>query len=150
MNRFYIAGIVKEDDGSGYSVYFPDVPNVCASGSSVEEAIMNATDGLYVGLRGMAEDNEPFPEPSDLETVKIKVREERALDHLPYPEDTIYQYIPAPGLDMMAVRVNITVPKSILAEIDANAKSAGMTRSGFLVAAARAYAGRAQPQGATP
>lgn len=139
MNRFYIAGIVKEDDGSGYSVYFPDVPNVCASGSSVEEAIVNATDGLYLGLRGMAEDNEQIPEPSDLETIKIKVKEERALDNLPYPEDTIYQYIPAPGLDMIAVRVNITVPKSILAEIDSHAKASGMTRSGYLVAAAQAY-----------
>ena len=139
MSRFYIAGIVKEDDGSGYSVYFPDVPNVCAGGSSVEEAIDNAIDSLYLGLRGLAEDNEDIPAPSNLEIVKKRVKEERELDDLPYPEDTIYQYIPAPVVDMVPVRVNITVPKGLLAEIDQSAKLAGMTRSGYLVAAARAY-----------
>lgn len=30
MKTYYIAAIVPEEDGSGYSVYFPDVPNVCA------------------------------------------------------------------------------------------------------------------------
>lgn len=139
MSVYYIAGIVKEDDGSGYSVYFPDVPNVCASGSTVPDAVENATEGLYLALRGMAEDRQEIPVPSDMETVKMKVKEERALDKLPYPEDTIYQYIKAPAIDMVSVRVNITVPKSILDEIDNNAKLAGMSRSGFLVAAAQAY-----------
>lgn len=141
MRKYYIAGIVKEEDGSGYSVYFPDVPNVCAGGSSVEEAIDNAMDGLYVGLRGMAEDREAIPVPSDMETAKAKLRAARIMDDLPCPDDVIYQYIPAPELDMTPVRVNITVPKGVLAEIDSHARLCGMTRSGFLVAAAQAYPG---------
>ena len=139
MATYYIAGIVKEEDGSGYSVYFPDVPNVCASGTSIPEAVENASEGLYLALRGMAEDRLEAPAPSGLETVKAKVREIRELDDLPYPEDTVYQYIKAPAIDMVPVRVNITVPKGILEEIDNNAKLAGMSRSGFLVAAAQAY-----------
>ena len=139
MKVFYIAGIVPEEDGSGYSVYFPDVPNVAAGGENVQEAITNATDGLYVALRGMAEQHQEIPTASDLETVKAKVRAEREGDGLPYPEDTLYQYIAAPALDMVPVRVNITVPRSILEEIDGRAKLAGMTRNGFLVAAAQAY-----------
>lgn len=139
MKNFYIAGIVREDDGSGYSVYFPDVPNVCAGGRTVPEAIENASDGLYVALRGMAEDRLEIPSPSDMETVRKKVREERALDNLPYPEDTIYQYIPAPEVSMIPVRISITMEKGILEETDRKAKLAGMTRSGFLAAAAKAY-----------
>ncbi len=47
-------------------------------------------------------------------------------------EDTVYQYIKAPAIDMVPVRIiNITVPKSILEEIDNNAKLAGMSRSGI-------------------
>lgn len=139
MPTYYLAGIVKEDDGSGYSVYFPDVPTVCAGGASVEEAIENATDGLYLAMRGFAEDRLEAPIPSDMNTVIQKVKEERALDNLPYPKDVVYQYIPAPDVNMVPVRVNITVPKSVLVEIDRKAKLAGMSRSGFLVSAAQAY-----------
>ena len=64
MATYYIAGIVKEDDGSGYSVYFPDVPNVCASGTSIPEAVENASEGLYLALRGLAEDRQDAPTPS--------------------------------------------------------------------------------------
>lgn len=139
MATYYIAGIIKEEDGSGYSVYFPDVPNVCAGGASVQEAIQNATDGLYIAMRGLAEDRQEIPVPSDMATVVAKVMEERALDNLPYPDDAVYQYIPAPDINMVPVRVNVTIPKTILDEIDRNAKLAGMTRSGFLVAAAQSY-----------
>ena len=68
MATYYIAGIVKEDDGSGYSVYFPDVPYVCASGTSIPEAVENASEGLYLALRGLAEDRQDAPTPSDMES----------------------------------------------------------------------------------
>lgn len=139
MSCFYIAGIVPEQDGRGYSVYFPDVPNVAAGGETVEEAITNATDGLYVALRDIAEQNAKIPSPSSLAEVTAKVRQEREADGLPYPKDTLYQYIAAPSLDMVPVRVNVTIPRSILHEIDIKAKRNGFTRSGFLTHAALSY-----------
>ena len=111
MATYYIAGIVKEDDGSGYSVYFPDVPNVCASGTSIPEAVENASEGLYLALRGLAEDRQDAPTPSDMETVKAKVREIREIDELPYPEDTVYQYIKAPAIDMVLEEIRKTEKK---------------------------------------
>ena len=140
MNAFYIAGIVPEQDGSGCSVYFPDVPQVAAGGESVEEAICNATDGLYLALRDMAEQNAPLPVPSALDVVREKVRAEREADGLPFPDGTLFQYIAAPDLDTVPVRVNVTIPKGILREIDNKARAHGMTRSGFLAMAAQAYA----------
>ena len=53
-----------------------------------------------------------------------------------YPENTLNQYIVAPSLDMVPVRVNVTIPKSALEEIDVKAKKYGYTRSGFLTHAA--------------
>lgn len=141
MDRYYIAGIIREDDGSGYSVYFPDVPNVCAGGTSVQEAISHATEGLYVALRDLAEQNQEIPEASALEAVRASVKALREADGLPYPDDALYQFIPAPALDMVPVRVNVTIPRAVLGEIDARAKLAGMTRSGYLAAAAMAYGG---------
>lgn len=97
MSCFYIAGIVPENDGGGYSVYFPDVPNAAAGGETVEEAITNAADGLYVALRGIAEQNAKIPSPSSLAEAAAKVQQEREKDGLPYPKDTLYQYIAPSG-----------------------------------------------------
>jgi predicted RNase H-like HicB family nuclease len=141
MKKFYIAGIVPESDadGGGYSVYFPDVPNVAAGGDSVAEAIANAASGLCLALRGMAERNMALPEPSSLEEARAKVRAEREGDGLPCPDDTLYQYIEAPCLDTAAVRVNISLPRGLLEEMDAQAELRGQTRSGLIAAAAREY-----------
>ena len=140
MEMFYIAGIVPEEDGSGYSVYFPDVPQVAAGGETVQEAIVNAADGLYVALRDIAERNAPIPQASGMAEVVAKVKAERQTDGLSYPADTFYQYIAAPSLDMAPVRISVTIPRSLLQEIDAKAKLAGYTRSGFLTHAALSYA----------
>jgi len=142
MQTFYIAGIVPEsmESGGGYSVYFPDVPTVAAGGETVEEAISAAADGLYVALRGIAEQGGEIPVPSRLDAVRAGVKAEREQDDLPYPEGTLYQYIAAPSLDMVPVRVNVTIPKASLEEIDAKARKYGYTRSGFLAHAALEYA----------
>ena len=140
MDRtYYIAGIIREDDGSGYSVYFPDVPNVCAGGTTIQEAISHATEGLGVALLDLAEQNREIPAPSALEDVQKAVQAIRREDGLPYPDDALYPYIPAPSLDRVPVRVNVTIPRALLWEIDSKARLAGMTRSGFLTAAAMAY-----------
>jgi predicted RNase H-like HicB family nuclease len=146
MKKFYIAGIVPEsvESGGGYSVYFPDLPNVAAGGESVEEAIANATSGLYLALRGLAEQNSPTPEPSSLEEVQGKVRAEREADALPCPQDIVYQYIASPILDMVPVRLNVSLAKSLVDEVDTIRDRMGMTRSGFIAVAARDYIDRLQ------
>jgi predicted RNase H-like HicB family nuclease len=131
MATFYIAGIVPEQEG-GYSVYFPDVPNVAAGGRTVEEAITNAADGLYLAMKDIAERKAAVPIPSSLAETQKRVRAERELDGLPYPEETLYQYIEAPDTDTTPIRVSISLPKNALAALDRKAKSAGMTRSGYI------------------
>lgn len=140
MKTFYIAGLVPEaaEDGGGWTVYFPDVPNVVAGGETVEEAICMAEEGLALALQDLVAKNAAIPTPSTLEAVKEKVRAERELDELPYPEGpegVVYQYIVAPSLDLVPVRINISIPRAALEEIDARAKLYGYTRSGFLAQA---------------
>ncbi len=146
MKQFYLAGIVPEskESGGGYSVYIPDLPQVAASGETVPEAIGNAASGLYLALRGMAEQGTAIPEPSGMKDVREKVRAEREADGLPCPEDTVYQYIPAPSLDMVPVRLNISLSKSLVLEIDEESERRAMTRSGFITAAVRNYIGHAE------
>ena len=131
MATFYIAGFVPEEEG-GYSVYFPDVPNVAAGGETIEEAITNAASGLYLALKDLAERNADIPAPSSLPEVRERVRAERALDGLPCPEETLYQYVEAPELDTTPVRINISIPRNALAALDRKAGNAGTTRSGYI------------------
>lgn len=149
MAKYYIAGIVPENSasGGGWSVYFPDVPQVAAGGESVAEAITNATSGLYLALRGLAEQSGSIPAPSDLEEVRSRVRAEREADGLPYPaQDTVFQYIPAPSLDMTPVRLNVSLPRALVEEMQETADREGLTRSGLLAAAANEYINRARSQ----
>jgi len=144
MKKYYIAGIVPEtvESGGGFSVYLPDLPNIAAGGETVEEAIRNATSGLYVALRGLTEQNSPIPEPSDLAEVQASVQAEREMDGLPCPEGTVYQYIAPPVLDMTPVRLNMSLAKSLVDEVDIVRDRLGMTRSGFIAAATRDYISR--------
>lgn len=134
---YYVAGFVPED--GGYVVYFPDFPEIATEGDTLEEATENASDALRLLLEAMTRDNNAIREPSDLGQARSKVRALREKDGLPYPEDTVYQLVLAPNLDATPVRINISVPKGALLEIDQRAKEAGLTRSGYLTHAALHY-----------
>lgn len=107
MKKYYIAAFVPEEDGSGYSVYFPDVPRCFTGGETLEEAMFMAEDVLRLVLQDMAAERKEIPAPSGLEAVRKKVEEERALDGLSTPADTVYQLVAAPELDMVPVKVTI-------------------------------------------
>lgn len=96
MSRRYIAGIVPEQ-GSGFSVYFPDVPSVVVGGETLEEALDNAASGLCQALKEIAERNEDAPAPSGMVEARAAVAVAREQEGLPCPEDTLYQYIEAPA-----------------------------------------------------
>lgn len=140
MKKYYIAAFVQEEDGSGYSVYFPDVPGCFTCGESLEEAMFLAEDVLRLVLQDMAAERKEIPSASGLEDVRRMVTEERALDGLSTPENTVYQLVAAPELDMVPVKVTISMPRAVLNEVDEKAKLLGFTRSGFLAHAAKAYA----------
>jgi predicted RNase H-like HicB family nuclease len=133
-----MAGFAPETDG-GWSVYFPDFPEIHTDGDTLEEATENAADALKTMLEAMARDNDAIPKPSGLEYARQQVMTIRALDDLPYSEDTVYQLVSAPSLDLTPVRVNVSISRAALAEIDEKARSYGFTRSGFLAHAALSY-----------
>lgn len=139
MGIYYIAGLAREADGSGVSVHFPDVPEVCAGGSDYPEALENAEAGLHEALRHRVCLGRPLPVPSTLEEAQNKVQAEREKLGLDFPKDTLFQYVAAPDLDMAPVRVNVSLPRVVLEDVDRKAKLAGMTRSAYLLAAVQAF-----------
>ena len=122
----YIALIHKDAD-SDYGVSFPDLPGCITAGSTLDEARTMATEALAVHLEGMAEDNDPAPTPSTLEEIMTE-RENR---------DAVAVLVATPQHAAKVVRVNITLPEDVLAEIDRFAAQNGFTRSGLLVQGAK-------------
>jgi predicted RNase H-like HicB family nuclease len=125
--RHYIALIRKEPEGD-FGVSFPDFPGCVTAGRSLDEARAFAHEALQLHVDGMAEDGIALPEPSSLETVMAD----------PDDRDAVALLVSVSTGAAKAVRVSITVPEDALAEMDRYARSHGMTRSGFLVRAARA------------
>jgi len=122
----YIALIHKDPD-SDYGVSFPDFPGLATAGRTLDEARAMAEEALIFHLEGMIEDGEAVPEPSSLDAV---MDDPTALDGVV----TLISLRPAAK---RAVRVNVTLPEDVLAEIDRYAESHGLTRSGFLAHAAK-------------
>ena len=124
--RQYIA-LIHKDAGSDYGVSFPDLPGCVTAGVNLDDARRMAEEALALHLAGMAEDEEPTPEPSSLEAVMAD-RENR---------DAVAILVKAPPAAAKAVRVNMTIPEDELEQIDKFASGQGYTRSGFLLRAAK-------------
>jgi predicted RNase H-like HicB family nuclease len=131
--RQYIA-LIHKDAGSDYGVSFPDLPGCVTAGVDLDDARRMAEEALALHLAGMAEDNEPIPEPSSLEAVMAD-RENR---------DAVAILVKAPPATTKAVRVNMTMPENELDEIDKFSAEHGYTRSGFLLHAAKKAIGEAE------
>lgn len=108
---------------SGYSVYFPDVPGCTSGGANLDDARTSTVEALALHFASMVEDGDPIPEPSDLDTVMAD----------PDNRDAVAVLIPGPRPRARSVRLQITLPDDVLAEIDARDKN----RSRFLADAAR-------------
>lgn len=124
--RHYIA-LIHKDAESDYGVSFPDLPGCVTAGGTLDEARAMAAEALALHIRGLAEDGEAVPEPSSLEEVMSD----------PENSDGVAILVSLPEAQPKAVRVNITLPEPELQEIDAFAERRGLTRSGFLLRAAR-------------
>jgi predicted RNase H-like HicB family nuclease len=134
--RQYIA-LIHKDAGSDYGVSFPDLPGCVTAGVDLDDAKAMAEEALALHLTGMAEDEEPIPEPSSLEAVMAD-RENR---------DAVAILVKAPPATAKAVQVNMTIPEDELEQIDKFAVDQGYTRSGFLLHAAKRAISAAETKG---
>ena len=122
----YVALIHKET-GSDYGVSFPDFPGVATAGRSLDEARAMAEEALAFHVEGMLADGQDIPRPSAVDAVMSDSAN----------RDGIVTLISLTPSTKRAVRLNITLPEDVLAEIDRYAASHGLSRSGFLAQAAK-------------
>ncbi len=119
----YIAYLHKNRD-SDFGVSFPDFPGCVTAGKTLEEARRMAAEALSLHIAGMIEDGEKIPSPSTIDDVADDPAIKGAVAFL------------VPVRLERTVRVNVTARESQLDKIDLLARSAGLTRSAYMVQAA--------------
>lgn len=138
MHTIFYPAVIVPNDGK-FSVFFPDLPGCLPWGENLEEALADAVDGLASFLEVSADEGDPIPAPSSREAAWEKYVAECAQDGEDIPADAFMQLVPAPDISEQQARVNVSFKRYTLDMIDRKAEASGMTRSGFLAAAARAY-----------
>jgi predicted RNase H-like HicB family nuclease len=129
--QHYIA-LIDEEDGK-FGVSFPDLPGCTTVGRSFQEALAKAAQVLPFHLEGLAEDG-PVPQPRPFEEL---VKDRQFYDDAAAVKGKAV-VVPVPyDPPAKPVRLNVSLDESLVARIDAAAKAAGETRSGFLAEAAR-------------
>jgi predicted RNase H-like HicB family nuclease len=125
----YIALIHKDAD-SAFGASFPDLPGCISAADTLEELRPMIEEALGFHVEGMIEDGDAVPEPSTLDEI---------LKTEGYADAVAVMVVKASDAEGTTVRVNITLPEKTLAQIDRKAAAQGMSRSGFLVEAAKRW-----------
>ncbi|QEP42075.1 type II toxin-antitoxin system HicB family antitoxin [Ectothiorhodospiraceae bacterium BW-2] len=122
--------VLHSDDGVRFGVTVPDLPGCFSSGDSFDSALDSVLEAIDLHLEGLTEDGGEVPVP-------------RAIaEHRTNPDyaDGVWAAVDVDvsRYDGRSEKINITLPRRLLAKIDDYARTHGATRSGFLADAARA------------
>lgn len=111
-------------ENTAWSVVVPDLPGCFSAGDSLDEAMKAAEEAAAAWIDAALDDGRAIPCPSTVQEALTK-------GDFGGWMIAIVDIDPA-LLDDTVERVNITLPKRILARLDAKAKEAGESRSGYV------------------
>ncbi|ABB14034.1 type II toxin-antitoxin system HicB family antitoxin [Carboxydothermus hydrogenoformans] len=100
----YVFPAIFDYAEDGISVEFPDLPGCLTCGDNTEEALKNAKEALELHLYGMEKDNEPIPEPTPIDKIKIESNQVLVLVEAWMP-------LVRSEMDNKAVKKTLTIPK---------------------------------------
>jgi predicted RNase H-like HicB family nuclease len=127
MPTLHYLAIAEQAPGeAAWSIEFREFPEVCASAADRASLPDQAHDALLTVIDAYVADRRTIPEPlRDPPQGAVADGGERIVLLLPV------------DVPVVAVRVNISIDRALLARIDAAAEHLGMTRSGLLAESAR-------------
>ena len=117
--RFYPA-ILERGPKSTFAAWFPDFPGCVAGGTSQEAALAKAERSLAQAVEVLAERGRPLPEPTPVERVL-----------LPKGCELFAYFMVGVTPPDPSERVNVYLPKSLIARADQRASELGVSRSSF-------------------
>ncbi len=125
----FIIAIEPRAKTAAFGVVVPDLPGCFSAGDSLDEAIDNAREAIDFHCETLIEDGGDVPAPRSL------AFHQSDRDFKGWVWAVVE--VPIERYFGPAEKINITLPRLLLAKIDDYAKTHGATRSGFLAEAAR-------------
>jgi predicted RNase H-like HicB family nuclease len=121
-------------DGSAgkYGVIVPDLPGCTSGGETLDEALHNAVEAVRLWAEDAIADGEALPPPRSLEDIRSDRKVVRAV-----AEGAALAVVPLVIDSGRLARANLSIDEWMLTAIDEAARARGLTRSAFLVSAAR-------------
>ncbi|MHB9117393.1 MAG: type II toxin-antitoxin system HicB family antitoxin [Burkholderiales bacterium] len=125
----FIIAIEAGTETTAFGVVVPDLPGCFSAGDTLDEAIDNAHEAIDLHCETLIEDGGNVPAASSLS------------EHQTNPDFAGWIWavveVPVERYFGPAEKINITLPRLLLAKIDEYVRAHGATRSGFLAEAAR-------------
>ncbi|WP_374600491.1 type II toxin-antitoxin system HicB family antitoxin [Brevundimonas sp.] len=131
----YVAVLERGLNGS-FGVFFPDLPGCVSAGLSADEAMTEAREALALHVEGMIEDGAVLPKPSSVHAFGADDFEGSDVAALFFVPVEVPSGLKA---DDPPMRINVSLPESLIGRIDTAADASGLTRSGLLAVAARQF-----------
>jgi len=131
MSTHYVAVIEKEPD-SAFGVWFPDVEGCFSAGDTLEEAVANAAAALRQHAEALESAGRPLSAPRNADNV-LRDKDVRAA----IKKGAVLFSVPLLADAGRTVRINISLDKGLVDQIDAAASKRGLTRSAFIAQATR-------------
>ena len=120
----YPIAIEPGDKRHAFGVVVPDLPGCFSAGDTLDQAIDNASEAIELWLETVIDDGGAIPAPRSI------------TEHQKNSEFSGWVWalvnVDLAQLSDKVERVNITLPARVLRRIDAAAKAAGESRSGFI------------------
>lgn len=121
--------VLHTDDQIRYGVTVPDLPGCFSAGDTFDAAFESVKEAIDLHAEGLTEDGADLPMPRTI------AEHQRNPDYA----DGIWAVVEVDlsRFDGKAEKINITLPRRVLSQVDAYARAHGESRSGFLARAAQ-------------
>jgi predicted RNase H-like HicB family nuclease len=127
----YVA-VVEKDPDSAFGIWFPDVEGCFSAGDTLEQASANAAAALRQHVEALESAGRAVPQARSMDDV-LRDKDVRKATS----KGAILFAVPLLSDAGRTVRVNVSLDKGLVDQIDAAASKRGLTRSAFLAQAAR-------------
>ncbi len=120
----YPVAIESGNETDAFGVIVPDLPGCFSAGDTLDDALTNAEEAAAAWIDATLDSGDAIPAPSSLDAL-------RGNSDFAGWTFGIITLDPA-LLDDTIERVNITLPRRVLKRLDALARAAGESRSGYI------------------
>ncbi|NCB40464.1 MAG: type II toxin-antitoxin system HicB family antitoxin [Erysipelotrichia bacterium] len=117
--------VVHKEGKSSFGVTIPDFPGCFTAGQTFDEAIKSVQEAIECHL----DEDDKIPEPSSIELLANNPDFAGGL--------WVMVEVDLSAFENRTKRINVSIPESLLHEIDSFARKNGLSRSAFLARAAK-------------